>query len=292
MSLSKFFHNPKYIEKAAEYDFIKGQEFFGNLAYGYLSEHKDYYSLIESNLKYFGLPCDNDAVENSVKHIGYHYHEKFLSFIKEPEFYPEFHKRIIKSDDVIDEILQNQKEKQATVILATHFGAMALIAGVLNSCKMDISSIYRFPSEEFKNLMISKGLNIIKTLGYGRTKLFEVDKQPMMMIGSVLGEGETFFSVLDEHTPFSVDVNFLGKTITGGAGIDQIINFMGKDEIKLYFTIMVRVENNYKLDLHRIDLNRNNYIQEMFNIYEKYVLEHYEQWFFLQEVHENMPEHS
>ena len=292
MSLSKFFHNPKYIEKAAEYDFIKGQEFFGNLAHGYLSELKDYYSLIESNLKYFGLPCDNDAVENSVKHIGYHYHEKFLSFIKEPEFYPEFHKRIIKSDDVIDEILQNQKEKQATVILATHFGAMALIAGVLNSCKMDISSIYRFPSEEFKNLMISKGLNIIKTLGYGRTKLFEVDKQPMMMIGSVLGEGETFFSVLDEHTPFSVDVNFLGKTITGGAGIDQIINFMGKDEIKLYFTIMVRVENNYKLDLHRIDLNRNNYIQEMFNIYEKYVLEHYEQWFFLQEVHENMPEHS
>ena len=67
---------------------------------------------------------------------------------------------------------------------------------------------------------------------------------------------------------------------------------MGKDEIKLYFTIMVRVENNYKLDLHRIDLNSNNYIQEMFNIYEKYVLEHYEQWFFLQEVHENMPEHS
>ena len=292
MSLSKFFHNPKYIGKAAEYDFIKGQEFFGNLALGYLSEHKDYYSLIESNLKYFGLPCDNDAVENSVKHIGYHYHEKFLSFIKEPEFYLEFNKRIIKSDDVIDEILQNQKEKQATVILSTHFGAMALIVGVLSSCKMDISSIIRFPSEEFKNLIISKGLNIIETLGYGHIKFFEADKQPIPKITSGLEKGETFFSVLDEHTPFSIDVNFFGKTITGGAGIDQIIDFIGRDKIKVYFTIMVRVENNYKLNLHRIDLNSDNYIQEMFNIYEKYVLEHYEQWFFLQEVHENMPEHS
>ena len=169
---------------------------------------------------------------------------------------------------------------------------MALIAGVLNSCKMEISSIIKFPSEEFKNLIMSKHLNVIETLGYGRTKFFEVDKQPIMELAFGLKEGETFFSVLDEHTPFSVDVNFLGKTITGGAGIDKIIDFIGKDEIKVYFTIMVRVENNYKLDLHRIDLNSDNYIQEMFNIYEKYVLEHYEQWFFLQEVHENIPEHS
>ncbi len=292
MSLSKYLHNPIYIEKVAEYDLTKGQGFFGNLALGYLSEHKDYYSLIESNLKYFGLPCDSDAVENSVKHIGYHYHEKFLSFIKEPKFYPEFHKRIIKSDDVINEILQNQKEELATVILSTHFGAMALIVGVLNSCKMEISSIIKFPSEEFKNLIMSKHLNVIETLGYGRTKFIEIDKQPMMELAFGLKEGETFFSVLDEHTPFGVDVNFLGKTITGGAGIDKIIDFIGKDEIKVYFTIMVRVENNYKLDLHRIDLNSDNYIQEMFNTYEKYVLEHYEQWFFLQEVHENMPEHS
>ena len=292
MSLSKFLHNPKYIGKVAEYDFIKGKEFFGNLALGYLSEHKDYYSLIESNLNYFGLPFDNDAVENSVKHIGYHYHEKFLSFIKEPEFYLEFHKRMIKSDNVIDEILQNQKEQQATVILSTHFGAMALIAGVLNSCKMELSSIIKFPSEEFRKLIMSKHLNVIETLGYGRTKFVEVDKQPIMELAFGLKEGETFFSVLDEHTPFSVDVNFLGKTIAGGAGIDQIVDFIGKDEVKVYFTIMVRIEDNYKLDLYRIELNSDNFIQEMFNIYEKYVLENYEQWFFVQEVHENMPEHS
>lgn len=292
MSLSKFLHNPKYIVKVAEYDFTEGQEFFANLAVGYSSEHKDYYSLIENNLEYFRLPCDSNAIENSVKHIGYHYHEKFLSFMKEPEFYPEFHKRIGKSDDVIDELLQNQKEKQATVILSTHFGAMALIPGVLNSCKLEISSIIRFPSEEFKNLIVSKGLKIIETLGYGHTKFVEVDKQPIMELAFGLQEGETFFSVLDEHTPFSVDVDFLGKTIAGGAGIDKIVDFIGNDKVKVYLTIMVREEDNYRLDLHRVDLNSANYVQEMFNIYEKYVLEHYEQWFFLQEVHENMPEHS
>jgi lauroyl/myristoyl acyltransferase len=292
MSLSKFLHNPKYISKVAEYNFVKGQTFFGNLALGYLSEHEDYYSLIKNNLKYFGLPFENGAVENAVKHIGFHYHEKFLSFMKEPDFYLDFHKRIIKSDNLINEILQNQKEKQATVILSTHFGAMALIPGVLNSCKMELSSIIKFPSEEFKNLIMSKHLNIIETLGYGRTNFFEVDKQPIMELAFGLKEGETFFSVLDEHTPFSVDVDFLGKTIKGGAGIDKIIDFIGKDEIKLYFVIMVRLEDNCKLDLHRIDLNSDNYIQEMFSIYEKYVLENCEQWFFLQEVHENMPEHS
>jgi lauroyl/myristoyl acyltransferase len=290
MSLSKFLHNPQYIGKVAEYDFTRGQAFFGDLALGYLRDHKDYYLLIENNLRYFGLPSDNGAVENAVKHIGYHYHEKFLSFIKEPEFYPEFHKRIVKSDTVIDEILQNQKEQQATIILSTHFGAMALVAGVLNSCKVELSSIIRFPSEEFKNLIMSKHLRVIETLGYGRTKFFEVDKQPIMELAFGLKEGETFFSVLDEHTPFSVDVRFLGKTIRGGAGIDKIVDFIGKDEIKVYFAIMVRTEDNYRLDLHRVDLNSDNFIQAMFDIYEKYVLEQYEQWFFLQEVHENMPD--
>ena len=292
MSLSKFLHNPKYIGTVAEYDFAKGQEFFGSLALGYLNEHKDYYSLIEGNLKYFGLPCDSHAVESSVKHIGYHYHEKFLSFIKEPEFYLEFHKHIAKTDDVIDEILQNQKEKQATVILSTHFGAMALIPGVLNSCKMDLSSIIRFPSEEFKNLIVSKSVNIIETLGYGSIKFVEVDKQPIMELAFGLKEGETFFSVLDEHTPFSIDVNFLGRTIAGGAGIDKIVDFIGKDQVKVYLTVMVRVDDGYRLDLHRVDLHADNFVQGMFNIYEKYVSEHYEQWFFVQEVHENMPEHS
>lgn len=292
MSLSKYLHKKEYIGKAEEYDFIKGKEFFGNLALRYMNEHKDYYSLIESNLKYFDLPCDNNAVENSVKHIGYHYHEKFLSFIKEPEFYPDFHKNIIKPDDVIEELQQNQKDNQAAVILSTHFGGMALIAGVLNACKLDLSAIYRFPSEEFKDYMVSRGLSIIKKLGYGRINFFEADKQPMMKIGLGLEEGETFFSVLDEHTPFSVNVNFLGKTITGGAGIDQIVNFMGKNRLKLYFVIMPRVENSYKLNLHKIDLNSSNYIQEMFNIFEKYVKDNFEQWFFLQEVHENMPEHQ
>jgi lauroyl/myristoyl acyltransferase len=290
MSLSKFLHNPKYIGKVAEYDFAGGQSYFGELALGYLGDHKDYYSLIEGNLKYFGLPCDEDAVQDVVKNIGYHYHEKFLSFIKEPAFYPEFHERIEKTDDVIDELLRNQKEEQATVILSTHFGAMALIPGVLNSCKVDLSSIIRFPSEEFKNLIVSKGLNIIETLGYGRTKFVEVDKQPIMELAFGLKEGETFFSVLDEHTPFSVNVTLLGKTIAGGAGIDKIVDYIGKDKVKVYFTIMVRLEDSYKLDLHRIDLSRGNYVQDMFDIYEKYVQKHSEQWFFLQEVHENMPE--
>ena len=292
MSLSKFLHDQKYIGKVAEYGFTEGQAFFGNLALGYLNEHKDYYALIERNLNYFGLPSDKDAVENAVRHIGHHYHEKFLSFIKPPEFYLDFHRRIVKSDDVIDEILQNQKEKQATVILSTHFGAMALIPGVLNSCKLDISSIIKFPSEAFKNLMMSKHLNVIETLGYGRTKFVEADKQPIMELAFGLKDGETFFSVLDEDTPFSVNVDFLGKTISGGAGIDKIVDYIGKEEVKVYFTVMVRLEDNYKLDLHSVDLTSDNYIQDMFDIYEKYVLDHYEQWFFLQEVHENMPEHS
>lgn len=292
MSLSKLLHDPKYIRTVADYDFSKGRDLFGNLALGYLRDHEDYYSLIEGNLRYFGLPCDTAAVESSVEHIGYHYHEKFLSFIKEPTFYPEFHERIAKSDDVIDEILQNQREKRATVILSTHFGAMALIPGVLNSCKLDISSIIRFPSEEFKNLIVSKSLSIIDALGYGRMRFVEIDKQPLMDLAFGLKEGETFFSVLDEHTPFSVDVDFLGKTIAGGAGIDKIVDFMGTDEVKVYLALMTRVDDGYRLDVHSVDLGTGDFVQEMFDVYQAYVVKHPEQWFFIQEVHENMPGHS
>jgi lauroyl/myristoyl acyltransferase len=292
MSLSKFIHNPKYIGKVAEYDFTKGQSLFGDLALEYLEGHRDYFALVRNNLSFFGLPSDSAAVESVVKHIGYHYHEKFLSFSKDPSFYPSFHDRIAKSDDVIEEILQNQKEKQATIILSTHFGGMALIPGALNSRKLEISSIIRFPSEEFKNLIMSKHLNIVETLGYGHTKFFEVDKQPIMELAFGLKDGETFFSVLDEHTEFSVDVDFLGRTITGGAGIDRIVDFIGADEMKVYLTVMARVGESYKLDLHRVDLSSDNYIRDMFNIYERYVADNYEQWFFLQEVHENLPGHA
>ncbi len=137
MSLTKYLHNPQYIARVAESDFLKGRELMGAAALSYLSEHEDYYSLIEGNLSYFGLPSDQHAVENAVRHIGYHYHEKFLSFSKEPQFYPPFHQRINKPTNIIDEILENQKEKQATIILSTHFGGMALIPGVLNSCEID-----------------------------------------------------------------------------------------------------------------------------------------------------------
>ncbi len=292
MSLSKFLHDPQYIGKVAELDFAKGQAFLGDLALEYLGDHGDYYSLIESNLKYFGLPSDGAAVGDVVRHIGYHYHEKFLSFIKAPEFYPPFHERIEKPKDVIDEILENQRAKQATVLLSTHFGAMALVAGVLNSCKVALSSIIRFPSEEFKRMIMSKHEVIIETLGYGRTKFVEADKQPIMELAFGLKDGETFFSVLDEHTPFSVDVGFLGKTIKGGAGIDKIVDYIGAEALKVYFVIMVRTGEGYRLDLHRVDLSSDSFVQGMFDVYEGYVSKNFEQWFFLQEVHENLPEHS
>lgn len=156
---------------------------------------------------------------------------------------------------------------------------------------MDISSIIKFPSEEFKNLIISKHIQIVETLGYGHTKFCEIDKQPIMQLAFGLQDGETFFSVLDEHTPFNLEVSFLGKTISGGCGINKIVDFVGSDEVKVYFAIMLRAQDGYKLDLHRINLSSDTYIQQMFNIYEQYVSKHYEQWFFLQEVHENMPEH-
>ena len=290
MSLSKFLHNPQYIGKVAEYGPAEGRRLFENLALQYLNEHEGYYSQVARNLSYFELPSDKTAVESAVKHIGLHYHEKFLSFGKPPSFYPEFHQRIQKSDDVIEEILQRQQEQKACIILSTHFGGMALIPGVLNSCKLELSSIIRFPSEAFKQLIMSKHEHVIETLGYGRTKFFEVDKQPIMELAFGLKDGETFFSVLDEHTPFSIDVNFLGKTIHGGAGIDKIIDFIGPDEVNLYFTVMPRVADTYRLDIHRVDLSRESFVQDMFNLYEKYVSEQFEQWFFIQEVHENMPE--
>ncbi len=288
MKLSKFFHKPQYIEKVSELDFKEGKNYFGDLALQWLNEYKDYYTLIKNNLKFFNLPDNKQAVKKAVRNIGYHYYEKFLAFQKEPEFYPDFFERIIKPDDLLVELENNQEEYQPAVILCTHFGGMPLIVGVLNYCHLDLSIVIKFPSEEFRKMQEDKIKHIQRTLDYGRIRFFEADKQPMNKIGSRLKAGETFFTVLDEHTPMSKNVTFLGKTISGGAGVDQIINFVGRDKIKLYFSIMERLEDNYKLNLHKIDLNSSNYIQDMFNIYEKYVAAGFEQWFFLQEVQENL----
>jgi lauroyl/myristoyl acyltransferase len=183
---------------------------------------------------------------------------------------------------------QNQEDQHAAMILTTHFGGMVLLPGVFNYNKLDISSIIRFPSEEFKKLIKTKSRKIIRALGYGRLQFFEVDKQPMKELAYGFNEGVTFFSVLDEHNPFSININFLGKTITGGAGIDKIIESVGSQEVKLYFAAMPRVGDSYKLDIHRINVNSSDYIQQMFTIHEAYVKENFEQWFFLQEVQNNI----
>lgn len=290
MSLSKFFHTQHYFDSAAEYDCKKGREYFGNAALDYAKDHEEYSTTIEKNLGYFDLPDDADAVENAIRNIGFHYHEKFLAFVKDPHFYPDFFKEVACPKDTIYELLNNQEDREPTLILCTHYGAMPLVVGTFNYHQMAISAVVRFPSPEFKKQQEDKLKQIRRTLNSGRLTFIQPDEQMMTKVSSTLAQGRTLYTVIDEHTSSSKTIEFLGKKITGGAGVDSIIEMVGHDTIKVYFSIMVREGDSYRLDIHQIDTKNTDYIQDVFSIYEKYVADAYEQWFFLQEVHENIPE--
>jgi len=288
MKLSQFLHNPAYIAAAAEKDFSAGRSFFGELALQYLDKNDDYRALIASNLQYFNLPCSRNDVRQTVLHTGYHYHEKFISFSKPPDFYKALFNKVSVPEDVIAEIKQNQESYEPALILCNHFGAMPLIVGLLNFYQLDISAVTRFPSEEFKQINEQKAKEIQKELACGRVKFFEPGTQLMAKMLPALEKGATFYTVIDEHTPSSPKITFLGKTITGGAGVDQIIRAIGTDKIHVYFTIMTRTEESYALDIRKVDAQHQNFIQEIFTGFENNVKKKFEQWFFLQEVHENI----
>ncbi len=228
----KPYYTPYVIFKAGQIlPFFRGaREYFGNAALDYAKDHEEFSTTIEKNLGYFDLPDDADAVENAIRNIGFHYHEKFLAFGKDPHFYPDFFKEVV---------------------------------GTFNYHQMAIS---------------------------GRLTFIQPDEQMMTKVNSTLAQGRTLYTVIDEHTSSSKTIEFLGKKITGGAGVDSIIEMVGHDTFKVYFSIMVREGDSYRLDIHKIGTKNTDYIQDVFSIYEKYVADAYEQWFFLQEVHENIPE--
>lgn len=290
MSLSKFFHTPQFIEKAGELDFLEGRKYFGKSALEYAQDNKEYATTIEKNLRYFDLPSDADAVEKVVRNIGYHYHEKFLAFVKDPHFYPDFFKDVACPKDTIFELLNNQEDRTPTLILCTHYGAMPLVVGTFNYHNMAVSAVVRFPSPEFKKQQEDKLKQIRRTLNSGRLTFIEPDDQMMTKVSSTIAQGRTLYTVIDEHTASSRNIRFLGKEITGGAGVDSIIEMVGHDTIKVYFSIMVREGDSYRLDIHKVDTKNTDYIQDIYSTYEQYVADAYEQWFFLQEVHENIPE--
>lgn len=291
MSLSKFFHTSEYIDKSAEYDFHKGRECFGTAALDYLNDHQDYYKIIENNLKYFELPSDTASVENVVKHIGYHYHEKFLSFNKEPEFYRDLFEDVRKPDDILSELKNHQDDFEPTLVLGSHFGAMPFLVGALNYYNMDISAVVKFPSQEFKELQENKIKKVRRALNCGRLKFIEPNAELMTKVSRAVKNGKTLYTVFDEHTSTSIKVDFLGKMLMGGAGVNNIIDMVGKENIHVYYSVMIREGDRYRLDINKVDAKKSDYIQNIFYDYEKYISQNYEQWFFLQEVHENIPGH-
>ncbi|MGM0462633.1 MAG: hypothetical protein ACQEQ4_09490, partial [Fibrobacterota bacterium] len=103
---------------------------------------------------------------------------------------------------------------------------------------------------------------------------------------AALRRKELLFTVFDEETEYSTEVELFGKRILGGAGIDKIIK-PARAFIKVFTLFMVRTgDTTYRLEIHPVDENSKTPAQDMYRNLENVLSTHLEQWYFL---HEEVP---
>lgn len=96
-------------------------------------------------------------------------------------------------------------------------------------------------------------------------------------------------NVFDENNALCKPVKLFNATIYGGAGMDKVLRNFSGDDIYVVTPFLLRTKDGYfKFEIDHHSLDSENIIQDFFHSYEKRIEQYPEQWYFVQEIHENL----
>lgn len=292
LSVGKFLLNKENLSFVAKKSFKFGKSFIVDETMKYFENNSAEVEQIVKNLEYMGFASFGKALDNVLGGIAAHYFEKLFVLTKGYEMFWIAGNKIQTGDSF--EIIKEAKERKIPVFAAqSHFGAGYFISITFMVNGFDIASVGKFP--EPAGSMIKKGSDhIAEKYGTGKTKLINIaDKEcdvAYEMFNTLL-RGGILSNVFDENNQFSNQVNLLDKKIMGGSGMDIILQKWNDENIIIVTPFIVRTgDDTYRFELDRHYLSNGNIIQSFYDSLGKRISMYPDQWYFIRELHEALPE--
>ncbi len=285
--LSKYLQSPEILSNAAAIGSAglrdtlldKGAEWYKN--------HPDESALIRSNLAAFGLRCDDETVASVEHHIALHYYEKLLPLCGNPQWYRNFISENVEISDATAQILEAVQTGGA-LVAAAHFGAVELVPPSLSTTKIPVNPVLRFTTEKFSQMARERASAMESSGLFGHINFIEIGREGTMAaldMAAAIRRKEILLSVFDEETGYSTPAKLFGRTVQGGAGLQNLIKF-ARAPMSVFCAFMVRLpQGKYRFDLVPIPQSDDT-VSAMYAALERKLSDNLEQWYFL---HEEIP---
>jgi hypothetical protein len=268
MSLSKYIQSPELLKNIPGKQPSELKSIIIDKGLQWYSENPDESKLIENNLSVLGIPSTAAFVDKIKLNIILHYYEKLLPLCGGAEFYSKFLKEHIDCSQALIQINQSMSESRGILLAIAHFGAVEFLTPSLAGYKLPLNTVLRFTTEQFSKIAHERAEELQKSGLFGSINFIEIGKPGTSIaleMAAALRRKQILVSVFDEKTEYSKPVTLLDKKVYGGAGLDRLIKFAGAP-IDVYTAFMVRLENDqYKLQLEKIDLTSKDILKQMYN---------------------------
>ncbi len=292
MAIGKYLLTKELLELTGKKSWKFGRPAIIEKGMKYYDEHPEDVDRIVKNLEYAGLRSTGRYLDEVLEGIAVHYYEKLFILTKRFEACWMAKNRVTTGDsfDVIEEAA---KDKKPVFVAQSHFGASYFMNIIFMVNGYDITSVGKFP--EPAGSMIVNGSNFIsERYKTGKTKLVNIadpDVDVPYEMFSTLLRGGILSNVFDENNQFSRKVNLLSTEVMGGSGMDQFLKKFDDDKMVVVTPFIVRTsEETFSFELDRHLLSEPDIIQSFYNSLEKRIVSHPEQWYFIHELHEAVPE--
>jgi lauroyl/myristoyl acyltransferase len=292
LSIGKFLLNKENLNFVAKNSFKFGKPYIVDEGMKYFEKNSAEVERIGKNLQYMGLPSSGKNLDDTLRGIAVHYFEKLFVLTKNYEMFW-IAKNKIETGCSLEIIKEAQDSKKAVFAAQSHFGASYFMSITFMVNGFNIASVGKFP-EPVGSMIKNGSETIAQKYGTGKTKLINI-ADPQCDVAyemfSTLLRGGILSNVFDENNQFSNKADLLGKKVMGGSGMDIILQKWNDEKLVVVTPFLVRTgEDSYRFELDRHYLNKGNIIQSFYDSLGKRISSHPDQWYFIHELHEAVPE--
>ena len=255
----------------------------------YYDDHPDDVAQIADNLSFLRLPSTGRNLDSVLEEIVVHYYEKLFVLVKTYEGYW-IAKNRVDVGSSLEPFIEARETGKAVFVGQSHFGATYLMYLILMVHGFDINVVGNFPDPVGSMLVQTNGV-ISKKYGTGKTNLLnmaEPDVDVPFEMMRLLSTRNIVSNVFDENNEFCKPVSLLGKKIMGGTGMDVILRNYSDERVIVVTPFMIRTsDETFRYELDRHTLAGGDIIARFYQSLEKRIKQHYQQWYFIHEVHES-----
>ncbi len=248
---------------------------------------------IASNMRYMQLPVNDASLALTLEHIVAHYFEKLFVLVKSYEAFWIAQKRIAISDEILEYFKEAERDKKGVFLAEAHYGATYFLALALNVRGISVSSVGKFPPPVGPMLRQNMA-EMAERYHLGKTSFLDLTAAgtdaPMEMMSLFL-QKKVVSNVFDENNQFCKKHLLLGRPIMGGTGMDMILKGFNDNDLIILTPFLVRNdEESFTLKVERHYLAAGNIIDSFFAALGRMILAAPEQWYFIRELKEAIPE--